>query len=135
MPVISGSSAPILTYSLPGTEPPPETPHLTVRCYAAPSRGSKELCTWHVTFAPRLPPRSGVIDREYIALVLSGNVEIVLDRVPHQLSPGDVLIVPANTEISLGNPHDEPVEMIEVVPVGTQVTFPGEEPIVPPWAL
>ena len=134
MPVIQGSSAPVFTYSLPGGDSLPDIPHLTVRGLAAPSRGSKETCVWRMTVAPGAPPRMGMVSREEIFFVLSGRATVDLDGTEYHLNEGDVLIAPPQTKFGIGNPHDEPVEMMVVFPIGGRAIAPGMDPFVPPWA-
>jgi|HubBroStandDraft_2_1064218.scaffolds.fasta_scaffold139277_2 quercetin dioxygenase-like cupin family protein len=132
MPINRASDVSLYTFSMPGRDQ--ATPQLTVRPYASPSRGSKEISAWRVTYASHLESRSGFTDREYVAVVLSGAMHVVLDGEPHTLQAGDTLIVPAHVTVTVSNPHSEPAEMLEMTPVGTQVTFPGQDPCIPPWA-
>jgi quercetin dioxygenase-like cupin family protein len=134
MPIIRGSDAPVFTFTRPGVDPKIPTPHLKIHGYAAPSRGSKEMCVWRIILAPGLPQRVGVVNHEEFFLVLSGVASVTLDTTQYELKPGDGVIVPANTTVGMGNLHDEPVEMVEVCPVGIQVAFPGMDPFVPLWA-
>lgn len=134
VPVIESSSAPLFTFTMPGSDPKIPTPHISVRGYAAPSRSAKEICVWRITFAPGLPQRIGMVDHEEFFMVLSGVASIILDGTPIELNPGDGVIVPPNTPVGIGNSHDEPVELVEVCPAGTRVTFPGMDPFVPVWA-
>jgi quercetin dioxygenase-like cupin family protein len=135
MPVVRVADVPAYTYSMPGVDSSKDGPQLTVQAYAAPSKGSTQICAWRVVFAPHLPQRGGTVDHEYIAVVLSGRVEADLDGVHYALTSQDALIVPPYTSIRLANPHDEPAEMMEMVPVGTKVKFSDEgEAFVPPWA-
>jgi quercetin dioxygenase-like cupin family protein len=134
VPVIRNSDAPIFTFTMPGQDPKIPTPHLKVQGYAAPSRGSKEMCVWRITLAPGLPQRTGTVDHEEFFMVLSGAASITLDGTEIELNPGDGVIVPANTLVGMGNLHDEPVEMVEVCPAGIKVSFPGMEPFTPAWA-
>jgi quercetin dioxygenase-like cupin family protein len=134
VPVIENSDAPVFTFTMPGLDPKIPNPHISVLGYAAPSRGSKEVCVWRITFAPGVPQRMGTVDHEEFFMVLSGVASITLDGMPIELNPGDGVIVPANTPIGMGNAHDAPVELVEVCPVGSRVTFPGIEPFVPVWA-
>lgn len=132
MPVVHASSAPVFTFTPPGAVEL-STPHITVRGYAAPSRGSTENCMWLLTLAPQVQPWAGTVDREEIFFVRSGNAVVSLDGTEHKLSVADVLIVPPHVNFGIGNPHDEPLEMVAVLPVGGRGYVPGEEPFVPPW--
>lgn len=134
MPIVQGASAPVFTYTMPGFDPPNGTPHLTVRGLAAPSRGSTQTCVWRMTVAGGTPPRMGTVDHEEIFVLLSGRATVTLDGELQHLDEGDALIVPPNTTFGIGNPHDGPVEMMVVLPVGGRACAPGMEPFVPPWA-
>lgn len=134
MPVIHSSNAPVFTYSMPDVDAQPGIPHLTVRGLASPSRGSTQTCVWRMMVAPQTPARMGTVDHEEIFVVLSGNSTVILGDVEHHLGEGDTLIVPPDTMFGIGNPHDEPMEMVVVLPVGGRARIPGHEPFVPPWA-
>lgn len=134
MPVFRSSSAPVFTASRPDQSPNVPLPHLKVRGYAAPSRGAKEICAWHATFAPGLPLTPGTLTHEWYFLVISGIAAVSLNGTEIELKPGDSMTVPANVPVALGNPHDEPLELLEVAPVGVKLAFPGMEPFTPEWA-
>ncbi|WP_113698965.1 cupin domain-containing protein [Nonomuraea lactucae] len=123
MPVISGADAP--TFAL---------PHVTATGLAAPSRGATETCAWRFAIAPGMPADSHAVDREEIFVVLSGSLTAIIEGEEHALSAGDALIVPAHTPFGIGNPHDEPAELVAVLPVGGRAIMPGMAPFTPPWA-
>lgn len=124
MAVIQGSSAPAFA-----------VPHVTALGLAAPSRGASETCAWRFTFAPGAPTdTTHMVDREEIFVVLSGGVTARLEGTEHLLVAGDALIVPPHTPFALGNPNDEPAELVAVLPVGGQAIMQDMEPFVPPWA-
>jgi mannose-6-phosphate isomerase-like protein (cupin superfamily) len=75
-----------------------------------------------------------MVDREEVFVLLSGSAAVTLDGEQHHLNVGDALIVPPNTTFGIGNPYDEPLEMMTVLPVGGRGIVPGQEPFVPPWA-
>jgi len=132
VPVVHASSAPVFTFSPPDSVDLP-VPHITVRGYAAPSRGSTEICMWRLTLAPGVPPWMGMVDREEVFFVLSGNAVVSLDGTEHKLTAADALIVPPHVTFGIGNPYDEPLEMVAVLPVGGRGYVAGQEPFVPPW--
>lgn len=134
MPVVHETSAPTYSFTEPGLPSQPGIPHISVVSYAVPSTGAKETCVWRITFAPWCPARPGIMDHEGIYVVLSGNGIMALNADEHQLATGDCMIVPRETTFTIENPHDEPLEIMEVLPVGTKIGFEGEEPFVPPWA-
>ncbi|WP_379581580.1 MULTISPECIES: cupin domain-containing protein [Nonomuraea] len=124
MGVIRGADAPTFT-----------VPHVTAIGLAAPSRGASETCAWRFTMAAGTPADNvHMVDREEIFVVLSGGLTATLEGEQHLLTAGDALIVPPHTPFAVGNPHDEPAELVAVLPVGGQAIMPGMEPFVPPWA-
>lgn len=123
MPVIDGATAPTFT-----------VPHVTATGLAAPSRGSAETCMWRFTMDPSTPATIHQVDREEIFVILSGRLLATIDGAEHPLGPGDALVVPAHTPFGIANPHEEPIEMVAVLPVGGQAIMPGQDPFVPPWA-
>lgn len=124
MPVIAGAGAPTFT-----------VPHVTARGLAAPSRGAKETCAWRFTVDPGAPAAPHTVDREEIFFLLAGRAVATLGGERHDLTAGDALIVPPHTPFAIANPHDEPLEMVAVLPVGGQATMPGQPPFTPPWAV
>ncbi|HEY1322645.1 MAG TPA: cupin domain-containing protein [Streptosporangiaceae bacterium] len=123
MPVISGADAPVFT-----------VPHVTARGLAAPSRGSKENCAWRFTLDPGAPAAPHMVSREEIFVLLAGRADATVGGEHHRLLAGDALIVPPHTPFTLANPHDEPLEMVAVLPAGGQAIMPGQPPFTPPWA-
>src|SRR5690349_5226125 len=67
--------------------------------YVAPSRGSTELCAWRLDVPPDLVGTAHRPTREEVLLVLSGELRITLDGQASQLRAGDVLLVPAHSEL------------------------------------
>ncbi len=122
MPVIAGASAP--TYSMHGT---------VFTGLAAPSRGARETCVWHVRLQPNTPAAEHSLDREEIIVAIAGRAVAQLDGEQHEVKPGDGLVVPAHQDFSLANPYDEPFEAIAVLPVGGRALMAGGEPFLPPW--
>ena len=91
MSIIRADQAP--TFELPGVR---------FTAYAAPSRGSAELCTWQITVAPDQEPASHTLDRDETFLVLEGRLRVTPDG--EDLGPGDVVVVPAGETIAVVNP-------------------------------
>ena len=125
MPIVKSSLAPLF-----------EHPALSVRGLAAPSRGARETCVWHITLAPGTPGIPHSVDREEIFVALGGEAQIAIDGAPPvALGAGDTAIVPAGRPFSLSNPGPEPFTALAVLPVGGQASLPGQEAFCPPWAV
>jgi quercetin dioxygenase-like cupin family protein len=121
MPVIRAHESP--TFELPGVR---------FSGYAAPSRGSHELCTWQITVEPGHRAGIHTLDRDETFLVLSGRLRLTPDG--EELGPGDVAVVPAGDEIELVNPGpDEAVAYIAIAAGFTGTTAEGDR-VQPPWA-
>jgi mannose-6-phosphate isomerase-like protein (cupin superfamily) len=109
-----------------------ELPGVRFSAYAAPSRGSRELCTWQITVAPGHRAISHTLDRDETFLVLSGRLRFTPGG--EVLGPGDVAIVPAGDEIALVNPGpDEALAYVAIAAGFTATTSDGDE-LQPPWA-
>ena len=107
-----------------------------MRGLAAPSRGARETCVWHITLAPETPGTPHSVDREEIFVALGGQAQIAIDGAPPvALGAGDAAIVPAGRPFSLSNPGAVPFTALALVPVGSQASLPGQEPFCPPWTV
>ena len=101
--------------------------------YVAPTRGSSELCAWRLDVPADLDGVAHRPSREEVLLVLDGELRITLDGVHTELHPGDVALVPANSEFR-----------VDAGPLGASAwvtTSPGLEAVMgdgsrmtPPWA-
>jgi quercetin dioxygenase-like cupin family protein len=101
---------------------------------ASPSRGARENCVWRTLIAPSTPATPHTLDSEETFIVTAGRGHATVDGDIHDLVPGDVLVVPADTELALANPYSEPFEAIVVFPVGGRARLPSGDAFVPPWA-
>jgi quercetin dioxygenase-like cupin family protein len=101
---------------------------------AAPSRGATENAVWLVTLPPRAEGVPHRLTREEIFVVLEGAAFATLDGQMHELTPGCALVVPAQAELTLTNPHDVPFRSVAVLPVGGQALVGDNPPFTPPWA-
>lgn len=108
-----------------------EVPGVEFTGMAAPSRGSKDICTWRITVAPNRPgDDSHVLDRDEIFMVTKGQLEVS----GQLLGPGDALVVPAGEPIAVGNPGAEPAEAIVVIAAGFSAVMADGSRLQPPWS-
>ena len=121
MSIIRADQAP--TFELPGVR---------FTAYAAPSRGSAELCTWQITVAPDQEPTSHTLDRDETFLVLEGRLRVTPDG--EDLGPGDVVVVPAGETIAVVNPGSVPARAYVAIGAGFTATTHDGQTIQPPWA-
>src|SRR6187549_3908723 len=96
MPIVRKSEAPV--FRLPGLE---------VLGLASPRRGAAETCVWRLSLAPGAPGVPHRVTREEIFVALHGSAVATIGPIEQTLSAGDALVVPADTEFSLANPHGE----------------------------
>lgn len=110
-----------------------ELPHARFTSLATPSRGSSETAMWRVQISPGTAPTPHSLTREEVFYVLAGRARVELAGETEEAGPGDVIIVPKDTEFALSNAHDEPLELLCCMPVGGQARI-GDKTFTPPWA-
>ena len=122
MQVIHAADAP--RFQLPGVE---------FTGLAAPSRGSRQLCTWRLAVDPGVRnDEPHTIDRDEVFMVLAGTVQITPDG--EKLGPGDALVVQAGEPIQLSNLGETTAELYVAITAGFTGTMANGTQIQPPWA-
>ena len=111
-----------------------ELPGIRFAALAAPSRGSREVCTWRITVEPNLrSPEPHTINRDEVFMVTSGAIQLTPDG--DTLGPGDACVVPAGQPIQLVNPKGEPARRTSRSPPTSPRPCPTAPPYrTPPWA-
>jgi mannose-6-phosphate isomerase-like protein (cupin superfamily) len=109
-------------------------PGVTFAGYAAPSRGSDDLCTWRLTVEGAFAsPEPHTLDRDEIFMVVSGAVKLTPDG--ETIAAGDAAVAPAGSPIQLVNAGDTAAEVIVAIPAGfTAKAADGSSIGTPPWA-
>ena len=102
--------------------------------YAAPARGSQELCAWRVEIPGRTEGVAHHVSREEVLYVLSGTLRAVLDDHAAEASVGDMILVPAGSKFRVDNPADEPVTAWVTAGAGLTAVLADGSRITPPWA-
>lgn len=102
--------------------------------YAAPSRGSRQLCAWRLEVPAGLQGVAHRPTREEIVLVLDGELRVTLDGVRSELHRGDVALVPADSELRVDAGPPGATAWVTTTPGIEAVTGDGSR-ITPPWAL
>jgi mannose-6-phosphate isomerase-like protein (cupin superfamily) len=112
-----------------------ELPGLEFAGFAAPSRGSAELCAWRLTVAPgTVGDAPHTLDRDEVFLVVSGAIRLAPGG--EVVAAGDAAVVPAGEGIQLSNASAGPAEVIVAIRAGfTAKTADGQAIGTPPWAL
>jgi mannose-6-phosphate isomerase-like protein (cupin superfamily) len=102
--------------------------------YAAPARGSQELCAWRVEIPGRTEGVAHHVSREEVLYVLSGTMRAVLGDQAAEATAGDVVLVPADSKFRIDNPADGPATAWVTAGVGLTAVLPDGSQITPPWA-
>jgi quercetin dioxygenase-like cupin family protein len=101
--------------------------------YAAPSRGSDQLCAWRLNVPAGLRGVSHRPNREEVLLILDGDLHVTLDGEMFDATPGVVVVVPANSELRVDGGNSDAAAWVTTTPGLEAVTADGER-IIPPWA-
>jgi quercetin dioxygenase-like cupin family protein len=101
--------------------------------YAAPSRGSAELCTWQVQIPPHSESVPHRISRAEVFHVLSGELRVTIDAVSGVAAEGDVIVAPAGSMLRIDNTGDELASAWVTTSAGLSAVLPNGERLTPPW--
>jgi quercetin dioxygenase-like cupin family protein len=101
--------------------------------YVNPTRGSRELSAWRLDVPPSQVGVSHRPSREEVLLVLSGELVVTLDGEVSELGAGDVVLVPAGSELKVDSGPAGSTAWVTTTPGLEAVTADGTR-IVPPWA-
>jgi quercetin dioxygenase-like cupin family protein len=101
--------------------------------YVAPSRGSVELCAWRLDVPAGLPGVAHRPNREEVLLILSGELRVTLDGETSTTTVGDVIVVPANSELTVDGGRSDASAWVTTTP-GLKALTADSARIVPPWA-
>ncbi|MFG2993628.1 cupin domain-containing protein [Streptomyces sp. NPDC048257] len=109
------------------------TPNATMTGFAAPSRGSSELCSWHVVMPAGSTGPEHCVSREQVWTLTAGALEVTSDGRTEKVTAGQTLVLPPDT---LRRIHAaETFEAHVVMRADGVVSVPGEEGTrVLPWA-
>lgn len=109
------------------------TPNATMTGFAAPSRGSSELSSWHVAMPAGATGPEHSVSREQVWILTAGSLEVTCDGRTEKVTAGGTLVLPPDTlrRIHAG----ETFEAHVVMRSDGVVTVPGEEGTrILPWA-
>jgi quercetin dioxygenase-like cupin family protein len=101
--------------------------------YAAPARGSQELCAWRIDVPPGSTGIAHTITREEVVLMLSGAMDLTLDERVSTVRDGDVAVLPAGATVRVDNTGEAPVTAWVTTSVGLEAELADGSRIVPPW--
>ncbi|HET8717563.1 MAG TPA: cupin domain-containing protein [Nocardioidaceae bacterium] len=105
----------------------------TFTAYVSPSRGSRELCAWSLTVPPGLTGSAHRPTRDEVMLVISGDLTITVDAHPTCAGAGDVLLVPAGSELRVDGGSARATVWVTTTP-GIEALLDDGTRLAPPWA-
>jgi quercetin dioxygenase-like cupin family protein len=105
----------------------------TFSSFVAPSRGSAQLCAWQLTVPAGLHGVAHRPTREEVLLLLEGELTVTLDGIAAVLAAGDVVLVPADSELRLDTGTAGATAWVTTTP-GLEAVMADGSRIVPPWA-
>jgi mannose-6-phosphate isomerase-like protein (cupin superfamily) len=112
-----------------------DVPDTHVLAYAAPSRGSTELCLWRIDIAPGSTSPLHHMDCEEVFLCLEGQAVVTAAGQERPVEPGDCLVLPAGTDFSFRVLGDAPFRALACIRAGGKATMAASgDTFVPPWA-
>lgn len=101
--------------------------------YVSPSRGSSQLCAWQLAIPADLCGVAHRPSREEVLLVLDGTLRATVDGTSSALQPGDVLLVPADSELRIDAGPTGVTAWVTTTP-GMQAAMADGTRFSPPWA-
>jgi mannose-6-phosphate isomerase-like protein (cupin superfamily) len=112
-----------------------DVPDTHVIAYAAPSRGSAELCLWRIDIAPGAISPLHHMDCEEVFLCVAGRAVVVTSAGERPVEAGDCLVLPAGTDFSFRVGAGEPFRAVAAIRAGGKATMAASgDTFVPPWA-
>lgn len=112
-----------------------DVPDTHVIAYAAPSRGSTELCLWRIDIAPESTSPLHHMDCEEVFLCVDGRAVVATSTEERPLEAGDCLVLPAQTDFSFRVVGDKPFRALACIRAGDKATMAASgDTFVPPWA-
>ena len=124
MPVIHAADA--VVHELHGT---------TFRSYAAPSRGSEQLCTWRVEIPAGSTGVPHTVTREQVLCLVAGSARVTLGDETRDVAAGDVIVVTVGPKFCLETTAESGATAWVTTSVGLQAELPDGSTITPPWTI
>jgi mannose-6-phosphate isomerase-like protein (cupin superfamily) len=112
-----------------------DVPDTHVVAYAAPSRGSTELCLWRIDITPGATSPLHHMDCEEVFLCVAGRAVLVTSAEERQVEAGDCVVLSSGTDFSFRVVGDEPFSALACIRAGGRATMADSgETFLPPWA-
>lgn len=105
----------------------------TFRSYVTADRGAATLRAWQLEIPADVVGVPHRPSREEVLLVLSGSVVAAIDGTEQVLGAGDVLLVPADSELKVAGGPDGATAWVTTT-VGLEAVLADGTRMSPPWA-
>ena len=100
--------------------------------FVSTARGGHTLCAWRLVVAPGSEGVAHRPSHEEVILLLDGQATVVIDGSPATVAAGDVVHVPADSELTVnGGPEGATAWVTTTAGLTARI---GETTIAPPWA-
>src|SRR3954466_4761286 len=107
MPVIHSADAPVF-----------DVGNGTITALAAPTRGSSEVCAWHVELIAGADVPAHRLDREEVLVVTDGRLAVRLGDEQSGCDAGGAVVTPAGTWMGLRTDAAQPVRFVAAIRPG-----------------
>lgn len=101
--------------------------------YVSPSRGSDQVCAWQLQVPADLRGTAHRPTRDEVLLILDGELHVTLDGRAATARHGDVVLVPAGTELTVDGGAMGASVWVTTTP-GLQAVLADGKIITPLWA-
>ncbi len=105
----------------------------TFSSFVSPSRGSAQLCAWRLSVPADVKGVAHRPTREEVLLILDGALRVTLNGQASDLSPGDVVVVPAASELCVDTGPAGASAWVTTTG-GLEAVLPDGSSFAPPWA-
>ncbi|MGA2010912.1 MAG: cupin domain-containing protein [Solirubrobacteraceae bacterium] len=95
-------------------------------------RGGSSLCAWRLEVEPNQPGVAHRPSHEEVILLLNGRLRVTLDAISRDVDAGDVVHVPAGSELRVDGGPEGATAWVTTTPGLTAAV--GPETMTPPWA-
>ena len=107
---------------------------VTFTAYANSTTGTAELCAWSTRIPAGQPGLPHRISKEEIFLVTAGTPRFTIDDESVDAQPGDVVVAPAGSLLSIEAPGDKDSIIWVTTSLGLTAGLPDGSSFAPPWA-
>jgi len=112
-----------------------DVPDTQVMAYAAPSRGSTELCLWRIDIAPGSTSPLHHMDCEEVFMCVAGRAVLVTAEGEQDVVAGDCVVLATGTDFSFRVLGAQPFSAFACIRAGGKATMADSgDTFLPPWA-